>query len=125
MSVTLCPQKLQEYYSPITDIKHANHNRRHHQNSRRPAPRKREPRPGLSEKCTQCGHTFKAPDVEYMVTTFNFTMPQKHQNGGCIQTRQVRLFGKLTEKVHRKVGEKMEKKNNQNNCNYEYESLYV
>ena len=50
MSVTLRLQELQEYYSPITGIKHANHNRRHHHDSRRPAPRKREPGPGIPKK---------------------------------------------------------------------------
>ena len=53
----------------------------------------------------------KSPMSSIWLRLLTFTILQKHQNGGCIQTRQVRLFGKLTEKVYRKIGEKMEKEN--------------
>lgn len=58
-------------------------------------------------KCTQCGHTFKAPDIEYMATVYS--MPQKCPKCGSIRTRPVSLFGKLTEGVYRKIWERMEK----------------
>ena len=60
-------------------------------------------------KCTQCGHTFKAPDVVYMATVY--AMPQKCPKCGSIQTRPDSLLGKLKEEGYRKIWEKMEKQN--------------
>lgn len=60
-------------------------------------------------KCTQCGHTFKAPDIEYMATVYS--MPQKCPKCGSWRTRPAGLFGKLREETYRKILERMEKEN--------------
>lgn len=58
-------------------------------------------------KCTQCGHTFKAPDFEYMAMVYS--TPQKCPKCGSIRTRPAGLFGKLTEGVYRRIWKRMEK----------------
>ena len=58
-------------------------------------------------KCTQRGHTFKAPDIEYMATVYS--MPQKCLKCGSVRTRPAGLLGKLKEEGYRKIWERMEK----------------
>lgn len=57
-------------------------------------------------KCTQCGHTFKAPDIEYMATVYS--MPQKCPKCGSVRTRPASLLGKLQEGMYRNIWKKIE-----------------
>ena len=58
-------------------------------------------------KCTQCEHTFKAPDIEYMATVYS--MPQKCPKCRSWRTRPVSLFGRLADMKYRRIWERMEK----------------
>ena len=66
-------------------------------------------------KCTKCGNTFSAPDIEWMATSFS--VPQKCPKCGSIRTRPGgnsawldRIFGSSDDDgVYKKIWDDMEK----------------
>lgn len=58
--------------------------------------------------CTECGHKFKAVDIEYLATSFS--VPQKCPYCESIRTRPVSMFGKLMNKSYEAIWKQMENK---------------
>ena len=58
--------------------------------------------------CTQCGHKFKAADIEYLCTSLS--VPQICPKCQSIRTRPVSLFGKLQNKKYEAIWKQIENK---------------
>ncbi len=59
--------------------------------------------------CTECGHRFKALDIEYHCTVLS--TPQKCPNCQSIRTRPVGILGKLFQnKIYESIWKQMENK---------------
>ena len=58
--------------------------------------------------CTECGHKFKAADIEYLATSLSVPQKCPHCNG--IRTRPVSIIGKMMDKKYEPIWEQMENK---------------
>lgn len=56
--------------------------------------------------CTECGHKFKAADIEYHCTILS--TPQRCPHCNSIRTRPVSLFGKMENKKYEPIWKQME-----------------
>lgn len=56
--------------------------------------------------CTECGHKFKAADIEYLCTALS--VPQKCPQCQSIRTRPVSILGKMQNKKYEPIWEQME-----------------
>ena len=59
-------------------------------------------------KCTQCGNVFKAPNYEYLATTY--ATPQKCPKCGGFRTRPAGPLGKLAEREYESIRERIKNK---------------
>lgn len=55
--------------------------------------------------CTECGHRFKAMDIEYLCTSLS--IPQRCPKCQGIQTRPVSIFGKWQNKKYEPIWKQM------------------
>ena len=58
--------------------------------------------------CAQCGHKFKATDIEYLCTSLS--MPQKCPKCQSIRTRPISILGIWKNKMYEPIWKQMENK---------------